>query len=364
MNQRVSYCAILLKLDQEDSGNSFVHLPATVKSSVGMLHPSVILIILNFNGGDLVLRCVESALKMEYRSLRTIVVDNGSADGSGDVIRERFPEVLVLHSPDNVGVSGGRNIGIRHAFKEKFDYLLFSDHDVIIAPDLLARLIEVTEYHPKIGIAGPVLYSYDHPGRVCSAGMRINFREVIVQVNRRKKDEDFAKPFILFDAVGGGHMLVKRNVLKAIGPFDPAFFWGIEDVDFCLRARLAGFKTVVVPSARVLHKGGTTLAGLYSPSRTYFGSRSRVYFLRKHGRRRDWMKYLAFFSVGLFAAFCRELCLGRLESVGAKITGFRDEIMRKNIPSETASKGPPIGPPADEGEMTRSYWRDPTGRHE
>src|SRR4030067_2042822 len=130
--------------------------------------PKVVTIVLNWNGKEDTLECLHSLQRSSYSNFTTIVVDNGSTDGSVPAIKNAFPDLVVIKNRDNLGFTGGNNIGIRHALVNGADYVWLLNNNTIIQPDTLANLVAKAETSPDIVILSPVIHWYDDPHSIQS----------------------------------------------------------------------------------------------------------------------------------------------------------------------------------------------------
>ena len=228
-----------------------------------MDYPKVSIIVLNWNGLDDTIECLESLRDVTYPNYKFIVVDNGSAGDDVRILRERFGECAHTIANDrNYGFAEGNNIGMRYAL-DSFDpaYLLLLNNDTVIAPDSLDELVKVAESDSTIGIVGPKIYYYDFEGRkdvIWAAGGKVYKWRRWIYKGIGWKDEDLPKYQNITDVdwVSGAAMMIKTAVIGQLSLLDPHYFFGDEDVDYGIRARKRGFRVVYVPAARVWHKVG------------------------------------------------------------------------------------------------------------
>jgi len=256
--------------------------------------PTVAVVVLNWNGRRDTLACLASLSQLNCPVVR-IVVDNGSTDGSVSSIRKEFPSVIVIEIPQNLGYTGGNNVGLERALAEGVDYVLLLNNDTKVAPDLVRLLVDAAEKDPSVGIAGPTIYYYDDPETIWSAGGAIDWdRGSTSMVGLNERDEgQFSIASREVNFVTGCAMLVKRSVLEKVGLLDDRFFAYYEDAEWCVRARRAGFKIVHVPTAKVWHKISPE-AQTDSPTVLYYMARNRLLFLRTIGASpRVWIRALA-----------------------------------------------------------------------
>lgn len=242
------------------------------RSSV--LPGKVVAIVLNWNLPRETFACIESLLSSDYPDLQVIVVDNGSTDGSPDLIRTRFPGIEVLALPENRGYAAGNNVGIVRALSLGAEWVLIVNNDAIVAADTISNL--VVETRSRAGIAMPRIDAWPSGG-LWRAGARVSG---LYPLPRSIREGELAvgKP-ISIDYAIGCVLLIHRTVLERIGLFDEGYFMYYEDLDFSARARTAGIPIIVVPSARAWHKIGTSLKA-NSPRRTYLQTRYRTRWCR------------------------------------------------------------------------------------
>lgn len=221
-------------------------------------HPRIFtcsIIIVNYNGGSLIRACVESVFKHTH-DFELILVDNHSTDNSDLEVAKKFPEVLVLKNSDNVGFAKANNMGIRRA---KGQWVVLLNPDTVVVRGWLDALAKCAQSSPEIGIATPKLVRPD--GRTLdSTGHLFNFRTGY-SVDRGSEEPDEGQydmvrevPSCCFACA-----LIKKQVIEDIGLLDERMVLYFEDVDYCLRARVAGWKVLYCPSSVVYHaRGGLT----------------------------------------------------------------------------------------------------------
>ncbi len=234
---------------------TFIH--AETHTQPDLLQPAhnrrVWIIILNWNGGDETLECLETLRSSTYPA-HVLVIDNGSQDGSASRIADHFTEVEVLKLPVNLGYSKGVNIGIQCALQGQADYVFLLNNDVRIAPDTLATLVDYAETHPTCGLLSPLIYQRERPERFWVVGGWWHLYSLVIEGWDAPDTGQYREP-TTFDVVFGTALLIRRSLLDDIDAFDERFFAYCEDVDLGLRARRAGYRSVVVPAARLWHSG-------------------------------------------------------------------------------------------------------------
>jgi GT2 family glycosyltransferase len=193
-----------------------------------------------------------------------VVADNGSTDGSLQLLAERFPEVRRIALEENYGFTGGYN---RALAEVEAEYYVLLNTDADVAPDWLAVLRDWMKLHPRCGVCGPKLLDFSERGRFEYAGAaggyvdRLGYpfcRGRVMHKVARDRGQYDRPAQVLW--VSGACLMVRSSVWKQLGGLDDRFFAHMEEIDFCWRAQLAGWTVEVVPKARVYHVGGGTLA--------------------------------------------------------------------------------------------------------
>jgi hypothetical protein len=246
--------------------------------------PQVTIIVLNWNGLNDTLDCLESLDQLDYQNYKVVVVDNGSVDGSVLVIRERFPGVTIIENGENLGYAGGNNIGLRYAMVQGADYAILLNNDTVVDPAFLRILVDAVQAEPAVGIAGPTIYYHPRPEVIWSAGGAIDWQRGstrMVGLDERDEGQFGAEPRLV-DFVTGCAMLVRRAVMEQVGLLDERFFTYYEETEWCVRAAGAGYKILHVPEARMWHKISPS-AQADSSFVHYYMTRNRLLFLKTTG---------------------------------------------------------------------------------
>ena len=249
-------------------------------------------VVLNYRTAEQTWLAARSILASSVPA-RVLVVDNGSGDGSGGRLSSTLPAARILEAGSNLGFSGGCNLGIRAGLDEGARFVLLVNSDAVLSPHAMETLLDAARTHPAAGILAPVLLSREEPDRIASAGIRYS------SVTGRMRHIAAGQPLSLLppaeahavDAVSGCVMLIRREVFEAVGVLDEEFFFSFEDIEFCLRARRAGFSVLSVPGATAYHEGGRSI-GRRSADRVYFATRNHLRLARMagNGRRASWLR--------------------------------------------------------------------------
>ena len=252
------------------------------------------IVILNFNGLDDTLSCLDSVRKLKSDNifLETIVVDNFSSDGSQEAL-SKIKDINFIQNQDNLGYAGGNNVGANYAIKRGADAVLILNNDTIVDQKLILNLVTVLDkgdiISPKIYFAKGFefhrsRYASKNLGKVIwSAGGEIDWSNVLgkhLGVDEVDKGQFAKRKQITFAT--GACIFVKREVFEKIGYFDEKYFLYLEDMDFCVRAKNAKFKIIFEPGAVVWHKNAGSSGGSGSVLQDYFITRNRLLFAYKY----------------------------------------------------------------------------------
>ncbi|WP_022948507.1 glycosyltransferase family 2 protein [Methylohalobius crimeensis] len=245
--------------------------------------PKVSIIILNWNGRDDTLACLDSVFKIDYPNFDVVVVDNGSTDDSVPAIRKAFPQAHLIETGKNLGYAGGNNVGIQYALNNKADYIFVLNNDTTVAPDVLTHLVQAAEKHPEAAVLGPVIYEMERPETIWTAGEAFGEGFTCVHLRQGESETVLNKDDgRTVDWVTGAAFFTRSSALRDIGLFDERYFLVYEESDWCFRARRAGYSCLIVPQASVWHKVGSAFGSESSPLRTYFSTRNRLLFAEQN----------------------------------------------------------------------------------
>jgi GT2 family glycosyltransferase len=215
-------------------------------------------VVLSYNKRDYLLLALESIRRSAYPRMSTVVVDNASSDGSAEAVARRFPEVSLLRSAVNLGAAGGRNAGWRQLRDHGgCDYLVFLDDDSEVTPQYFTAVARCFKSNPQVGIVAGKALTGPASGVIMSAGISVNlYKGDVSDIGAGEADVgQYDEPRDLH-ACGGFALAVRAGLFEQLGGIDELFNpYGWEEVDFCLRAREAGYVVRYEPRAVLCHKG-------------------------------------------------------------------------------------------------------------
>lgn len=216
----------------------------------------VAVVIPNWNGKDDLPACLDSLLAQSL-SPHIIVVENGSTDGSGEMVTKNYPDVTLLSQEKNLGFDGGVNVGIRYALDLQYTYIALLNNDAVADKNWLHELVTALELQPEAGIATCKLMSFDK-SHLDSTGDFYTTWGLPYPRGRAEPVSDVHDASIAVFSGSGGASMYRSELFRQIGLFDEKFFAYYEDIDIGFRAQLAGWKVLYAPKAIAYHKIGAT----------------------------------------------------------------------------------------------------------
>jgi GT2 family glycosyltransferase len=283
--------------------------------------------VLAYNNRADTLECLASLSRLTYPDYRLMVVDNGSTDDTAKAIRMQYPQVELIVIEHNRGFQGGSNFGLRQAFGSGTEYVFMLSNDTVVQPDILDELMRYAA-PADVGLLAPKIYYFSEPERIWSVGgdcHPLTFEMTHKgdnQLDRGQWDRVLARDFLV-----GCALLIKRSLSDTIGLFDtgfhPAYY---EDVDLCMRTRRAGFRMLLVPSAKLWHKVARSHGGQGSPRERYLMARNSVRYFRKYVRGWHWAIVGPYRLGSALKTTLRLAGARRFDSVQAYWRGLRDGL--------------------------------------
>ncbi len=240
---------------------------------------STSVVIPNYNGIEYIEACLRAMRSQSLPPDRVIVVDNGSTDGSAELVREQFPEVELVCLGTNTGFCGAVNTGIR--MSKKMDYCVLLNNDTEAEEDFIAELVMAMEKDRRIFSAQAKMLKMSNPALIDDAGDLYCSLGWAFARGKGKEETLFTKEEPVFFACAGA-AIYRMSLLRKIGPFDERHFAYLEDCDIGWRARIYGYRNIFVPTARVRHVGSASSGSVYNLFKVKNTSRNSIYLISKN----------------------------------------------------------------------------------
>lgn len=289
----------------------------------------IAVVVLNWNGLELSRACLRSWKAARPAPRRILLVDNGSQDASVATLKREFKGIEVLALPKNLGFAAGNNKGFEALWARgsKVEAVFICNNDTEVQPDMLAQLWQSLQAQSKIGVVGPRIL-FHSTGRIWFEGACI--RSLSGRPQHLGYDAPAGIPGSAFELpargfVTGCGMLVRSDLLKALGGFDASFWAYAEDSDLCLRARTKGYGSAVQPSAVMSHKVSASF-GLESALSMYYITRNSLWLMRRHSLGVPGLSPLLF-SAWSLARSLRSLLRGHGDAAASTLRGLRDGLL-------------------------------------
>lgn len=247
------------------------------------MHIRLAIVICNFNKAAYLRQCLESVFASSGLSFehQVIVVDNASTDGSVELVKQDFPQVVLLQNQQNEGGSGGFARGMEYATDQQFSHVALLDNDIRLESETLMSLFAYLQQNPAVGVVGSKILSMDNPQYLQELGSYIDWENFSVRVEHKGASDSTELPAVtVCDYVPACCLMTRLEVLQQVGSFDRRHFIYWDDMDWCWRVKQAGYQIHAISQARVYHKMGAQ--NLTTTFASYYFERNRVLFFLKH----------------------------------------------------------------------------------
>ena len=242
------------------------------------INAQLAIILVNWNGTEDTINCIESIYKSTFKDYIIIVVDNGSDEPQIQKLINCDFDIKIIQMGENLGYTGGNNIGIDYALKKNSKYVLLLNNDTYIAANAIENMMISADLDKKIGVLSPKIFF--HPSRhlIWSAGATFNNTTLTGKLSGYKKeDKEIYNQRGYVDYVSGCAMLIRAQVIREVGKLCDDYFATCEDIDFCFKVKKQGHRIFYEPNATVWHVESSSSGGSDAPQYAYYQTRN--YFL-------------------------------------------------------------------------------------
>ena len=289
-------------------------------------YPKVSIIILNWNGLKDTIECLESLKKISYPSYEVIVVDNASQGNDTDILEEKYKNrIKLIKNKENLGFTGGNNVGIRQAIEDKSEYVLLLNNDTTVEPDFLEEITKTALRDKKIAIIGSVIVDY-YTKKIVFTNSKIDKKlkgEVRLDYLNSNKDWWYT------ERVNGASMMIKIEAILKYSLFlDENLFLYCDEIDICMRAKKYGLKVVMAGKSRVYHKEGKSPNSdkILNPITVYYILRNRIILAKKLLGPRDQIVFWILFVPARLFPVLEWSMKGEWNLVKATFKAFHDGL--------------------------------------
>lgn len=251
----------------------------------------VALILLNWNTPEYTADCIKSVL--EYCNpdhFDIIVTDNGSTDGSLELLQNQFPDLIYLDNKENLGFAEGNNRAIDYSISKDYTYSLIMNTDTLVDSDIISKMMQHLQNHRKAAAVQPAIYWMHDRKKIWNGDSYVNFVLGFTYNKKNTPESSDEQDYKKVEWVTGCCCLVRNEVLKQTGGFNKKFFLYYEDVELSFRLRAQGYELHYLPSCKMYHEAGASgkdkknNEGTLSPIIHYYVNRNKIWFLRGYGK--------------------------------------------------------------------------------
>jgi GT2 family glycosyltransferase len=291
-------------------------------------------ITVNWNQAQLTQECVKGLAAGSQVPVWILVVDNGSRVDPTAMVRAAFPDTIVMRNDRNLGFAAGVNVGIERALLLGAEAVLIVNNDAVVAPVCVAELAAALETDRTLAGVGAKTLTQEQPPRIHTAyGILTYHGQLVRQQGWLEPDTTQFNTQRPVDYISGCAMLLRRSALERVGLLDAEFFAYHEDLDWCTRARRAGYGVAYVPAAMVYHRmHASTGGGGYLSPITYLSARNSILFVRKNASWSQRLKFAFYLCGNLLKEGTWRYRRGELAGFTLRLRGLRDGLLRRPVP--------------------------------
>jgi GT2 family glycosyltransferase len=295
--------------------------------------PLIGAILVNFNGGEMLLEAVNSLLNSSYPNLKIILVDNASHDGSAKAILVEYKDVILIENDKNLGFAVGNNIGIGRAIELGCEYIFFLNNDATVNADAISLLHQHLESVDKCVAVAPFIFYHHKPKLIWFGGGEVAlWRGWIGHRHIRKEYKSNTYLPEKTDYLTGCTFLIRSEPLRKAMGFDQHFGLYSEDVDLSLRLIKKGYELWVYPNAHAFHQVSATAGGELSPFKAYYRGRSNALIVKRYARYWEWITLIVGGLIGGVTLSIKLLLQGKTATVIAIWHGIFSGLIGLSIP--------------------------------
>ncbi len=261
--------------------------------------PLVSFISINYNQSAVTLEFLESLSHLSYPNYEVIIIDNASPSDNPDIIKEKYPNIILIKSEQNLGFAGGNNIGI---INSKGKYLLFINNDTEVEPDFLEPMVKAFEQDDELGMASPKIifhHSKDQKIMQYAGGSEIDYTKGTGRFYGYGEVDKGQYKTSYTNLIHGAAVMVPRKLMKTVGVWPDVFFLYYEEIDWSEHFKRSGYKLKYIAESTIYHKESISI-GKATPLRVFYMNRNRQLFIRRNATASQKLTALFYFYFATF----------------------------------------------------------------
>ena len=259
-------------------------------------YPLVSFISINYNQSGVTLEFLESLRHLTYPNYEVIIIDNASPTDNPDIIKEKYPDTILIKSEKNLGFAGGNNIGI---INSKGKYLLFINNDTEVEPDFLEPMVDAFENDKTLGMASPKIifhHSKDEKIMQYAGGTEINYTKGTGRFYGYGEVDKGQYKTTYTNLIHGAAVMVPRELMKTVGVWPDIYFLYYEEIDWSEHFKRAGYRLKFIAESTIYHKESISI-GKATPLRVFYMNRNRQLFIRRNAKPSNILSALLYYYI-------------------------------------------------------------------
>jgi len=291
----------------------------------------VSIIILNYNGVKDTIECLESLKKIDYPNYEIIVIDNGSFKEEAQILEEYtnkniIKNIIIIRNKENLGFTGGNNVGIKIALERNSDYILFLNNDTVVERYFLKEMVEVASLNQEVILVGATIFDYFSHKPTFSGGKIDKKLKILIWKNTPQEN----KKYFFSDIISGACFLIKtKDLIKNSLFFDESLFLYGEEIDLCWRVNKLGYKIAIASRAKVYHKEGKSLGKGLNYLKVYYITRNRILLAKKFLKGYNYFLFWVLFFISRAIRTFHFIFILRWDLIKGNWRGILDGLLNK-----------------------------------
>ena len=257
----------------------------------------IAIVIVNYKGYKDTFECLNSIRNIYYPNFHVIVVDNFYNEANFKKIKSSFPKFFFIKSKNNLGFTGGNNLGFKKAYEIGAKYILCLNNDTIVSNNILLELSSFMNCNPKYGLIGPLTLYHSSPGTISFAGGYINRNSGLIRFIHKGRNLPLKISNITpCTFVEGSALFIRSDLIKDIGGFNEDYFLTSEESELCIKVADMGYKVGVLNTCFIWHKVSQSMVKASELS-SYFIFRNKLYFVKNNSTKIEYFEIVQYYLI-------------------------------------------------------------------